>query len=142
MWGHSMGGGVTTRVLTVSPDIKAAVLYSPVSGDEAQNYAALARWSNNQRGNEERAVPVQELTRISPMYYYNDVTAAVSINQGLADPIVPVEWSRQTCAQLQALGKTVECHYYEGEPHTFQGQGDKEFIQGSIQFFDKYVKGQ
>jgi dipeptidyl aminopeptidase/acylaminoacyl peptidase len=140
MWGHSMGGGITTRVITVSPDVKAAVLYSAVSGDEAQNYAMLERWSNGQSGNEERAVPAQELKRISPMYYYNDVTAAVSINQGLADAVVPPDWSKQTCAQLQALGKTVECHYYDGQPHTFTGQGDQQFIQGSIQFFNQYLR--
>ena len=27
MWGHSMGGGITTRVLTVTDDVRAAVLY-------------------------------------------------------------------------------------------------------------------
>ena len=43
MWGHSMGGGITTRVITISPDVKAALLYSPMSGDEQKNYeAALA----------------------------------------------------------------------------------------------------
>jgi dienelactone hydrolase len=41
MWGHSMGGGVTLKVLTVDPRVKAAVLYSPVSGDFAD---LIARW--------------------------------------------------------------------------------------------------
>ena len=50
MWGHSMGGGVTTRVITVSPDVKAAVLYSAMSGDEAKNYEAIGNWSNQERG--------------------------------------------------------------------------------------------
>ncbi len=45
MWGHSMGGGITTRVLTVSEDIKAAVLYAAMSGDEGKNYAAIRQWS-------------------------------------------------------------------------------------------------
>src|SRR5215212_3963385 len=31
LWGHSMGGGITTRVLTVSADVKAALLYAPMS---------------------------------------------------------------------------------------------------------------
>jgi len=54
MWGHSMGGGVTIKVLTIhsrdvgagSPrpvDIKAAVLYSTVSADHAD---IIARWGN------------------------------------------------------------------------------------------------
>ena len=141
MWGHSMGGGITTRVITVSPDIKAAVLYSPVSGDEQKNYEAVGAWSNNQQGTEERAVPLQELPLISPMYFYQDVQAAVSINQGMADPVVPVQWSKDTCAQLQEMGKTVECHYYDAEGHTFTGQGDRTLMHTTIQFFDKYLRG-
>ncbi len=41
MWGHSMGGGVTLKVLTLDPRIKAAVLYSPVSADFAD---IIERW--------------------------------------------------------------------------------------------------
>ena len=57
MWGHSMGGGVTLKVLVVNagrvvpsstsgnnrtiPEIKAAVLYSTVSADDAD---IIARW--------------------------------------------------------------------------------------------------
>ena len=49
MWGHSMGGGVTLKVLTIdpfvepgeSPRIKAAVLYSSVSADFAD---IIERW--------------------------------------------------------------------------------------------------
>ncbi|MBI3161544.1 MAG: acetylxylan esterase, partial [Chloroflexi bacterium] len=33
MWGHSMGGGVTLKVLTVDARVRAAVLYSSVSAD-------------------------------------------------------------------------------------------------------------
>src|SRR5262245_20703287 len=33
MWGHSMGGGVTMKVLTIDSRVKAAVLYSTVSAD-------------------------------------------------------------------------------------------------------------
>ena len=139
MWGHSMGGGVTTRVITVSSDIKAAVLYSAVSGDEQKNYEAIGAWSNSQRGQDERAVATEELSLISPMYFYDKIQAAVSINHGLADSLVPVQWSVETCNELKNLGKTVECHYYDGQPHTFEGEGDKEFIQNTIQFFDRYL---
>ena len=50
MWGHSMGGGVTMKVLPIvgagSPrpvNVKAAVLYSSVSADHAD---VIARWGN------------------------------------------------------------------------------------------------
>ncbi len=142
IWGHSMGGGIATRVLTISPDIKAAVLYSPVSGDEQKNYVAVGAWSNGQGGAAERAVPLQELPLISPMFFYQYVQAAVSINQGMADTIVPVQWSQDTCMQLQEMGKTVECRYYAGEGHVFTAQGDHSFIRNMLQFFDKYLRGE
>jgi dipeptidyl aminopeptidase/acylaminoacyl peptidase len=139
LWGHSMGGGVTTRVLTVSQDIKAAVLYAAMTGDEQKNYEAIYRWLNGSMGLDELAVPTEILPRISPMYFFEDIAAPVSIHHGLEDKLVPVGWSMQTCEQLKALGKQVECQYYEDMPHTFYGPGDKEFIQYTIQFFDSYL---
>ena len=47
MWGHSMGGGVTTKAITIDPRIKAAVLYAPVSADDAQ---VLTRWGTGCKG--------------------------------------------------------------------------------------------
>jgi len=139
LWGHSMGGGIVTRVITVDTDIKAAVLYAPMSGDEARNYEAIADWSDQRRGIPERTVPEAELQLISPVYFFNRIQAVVSIHHGLDDAVVPVQWSMQTCQQLKALGRIVECHYYPGMPHTFQGQGDKEFMEYARQFFDRYL---
>jgi len=139
IWGHSMGGGVATRVMTISPDIKAAVLYAPMSGNEAKNYEAIGQWSNQERGGEERAVPPAELELISPLYYFSQIRAAVSIHHSLDDPLVPVQWSMQTCQELKALGQIVECHYYPDMPHTFLGQGDRQFMEYTRQFFDHYL---
>jgi dipeptidyl aminopeptidase/acylaminoacyl peptidase len=140
LWGHSMGAGVSTRVLTVSPDISAAVLYAAMSGDERVNYEAIYRWLDGTMGTEELAVPPEALTAISPMYFLDAITAPVSIHHGLEDRLVPVGWSMQTCEQLKSLGKTVECHYYEGMPHTFFGPVEKEFMQYTLQFYDRYLR--
>ena len=134
-----MGGGISTRVLTVSQDVKAAVLYGAMSGDEQKNYEAIWGWSGNTRGMEELAIPVDALQRISPMYFFQNITAAVSIHHGTADGTVPLDWSVLTCEQLKSLGKNVQCHYYEGMPHTFYGQGNEDFIQNTLQFFNQYL---
>lgn len=139
LWGHSMGGGISTRVLTVSREVNAAVLYGSMSGDEQKNYEAIWEWSGNTRGLEELNTPSEVLRRISAMYFFQNITAAVSIHHGLADALVPVEWSMLTCDQLKSLGKTVECHFYEGMPHTFYGEGDMEFIQNTLRFFNQYL---
>jgi dipeptidyl aminopeptidase/acylaminoacyl peptidase len=140
MWGHSMGGGITTRVLTVTGDVRAAVLYAAMSGDEQKNYEAISQWSGQTRGLDEFNVPVEALNRISPMYFFHNITAAVSIHHGTADATVPLDWSVQTCNQLSALGKSVECVYYQDMPHTFYGSGDAEFIQNTVGFFNQNLK--
>ena len=140
MWGHSMGGGITTRVLTVTDDVRAAVLYAAMSGDERKNYEAIYQWSGQTRGLDELNVPVEALNRISAMYFFQNITAAVSIHHGTADATVPLDWSVQTCDQLTSLGKSVECVYYQDMPHTFYGAGDEEFIQNTVQFFNQYLK--
>ena len=134
-----MGGGISTRVLTVSADVDAAVLYGSMSGDEQKNYEAIRVWSGDSRGLDELEIPTDELARISSMYFFDQVTAAVSIHHGMADTLVPPEWSVLTCDQMQSLGKNVECVYYENMPHTFYGAGDEEFIQNTIRFFNRYL---
>lgn len=141
LWGHSMGGGISTRVLTVTDDVKAAVLYAAMSGDEQKNYAAIYEWSGQERGLEELNVPAEALNRISAMYYFGNITSAVSIHHGTADATVPLDWSVTTCDQLTSLGKNVECIYYQDMPHTFYGAGDQEFIQNTVEFFNQYLKG-
>lgn len=140
LWGHSMGGGIATRVITVSDDVRAAVLYAAMSGDEQTNYAAIHQWSGQTRGLEELSVPAEALTRISAMYFFEDITAPVSIHHGTADALVPMSWSVTTCERLNLLGKQVECLYYENMPHTFFGSGDEQFIQSTLDFFNRNLK--
>jgi dipeptidyl aminopeptidase/acylaminoacyl peptidase len=140
LWGHSMGGGITTRVITVSDDVKAAVLYAAMTGDEQTNYNAIREWSGQTRGLEELNVPPEALVNISSMYFFGNITAAVSIHHGTADALVPMQWSEATCAQLQSLGRLVECLYYENMPHTFYGDGNVQFIQNTLAFFDRTLK--
>lgn len=41
IWGHSMGGGITIRVLTINDQIKAAALYGALSADDEVHYCWL-----------------------------------------------------------------------------------------------------
>ncbi|MDQ3250101.1 MAG: prolyl oligopeptidase family serine peptidase [Chloroflexota bacterium] len=142
LWGHSMGGGVTLRTITVSPHVRAAILYGAMSGDEARNHERILFFSNNQRGLwEADAVPdTAALQRISPVNYLDRITAAVGIHHGEFDEQVPLAWSEELCTQLQTLEKTVDCFTYAGMAHTFQGDGDALFIARTIDFFDQHLR--
>jgi dipeptidyl aminopeptidase/acylaminoacyl peptidase len=140
LWGHSMGGGISTRVITASADVAAAVLYGAMSGDEKRNFEAIYGWSEGQRGLEELNVPPVVLERISPANFLDRVQAAVSIHHGGSDELVPLEWSLEMCERLEDLGKTVECFTYPGQPHTIYGESEDLFNQRVIEFYDRIFK--
>lgn len=146
LWGHSMGGGVALRVITVNnePYLRAAVLYGSMSGDERQNYGRIQAWSDGQTGEFELAAPPETLAEINPANHLERIRAAVSVHHSPADDVVPVAWSEQLCDQLRALhdsgrrDQPPDCHFYDLQPHTFRGEGDRLFVERFIRFFDEH----
>jgi dienelactone hydrolase len=140
LWGHSMGGGVALRVVTVNNDeaIKTAVLYGAMSGDEELNYGRILEWSGGRRGDFELTGSQDALEAISPINYLERIEAAISIHHSDGDDVVPLEWSLDLCRRLEEIGKQVECHTYSGAPHTFNGVWDEVFTERFIRFFDRY----
>jgi dipeptidyl aminopeptidase/acylaminoacyl peptidase len=141
LWGHSMGGGVVTRVLTIDPAIRAAVLYGAMSGDDRQNYERIFTYfSNGTRGLEELQTPEEAFLRISPIYFLDRIRSAVSIHHGQEDMDVPPAWSDDLCERLKSLSVTVECYTYPDQPHTFQGEGSELFILRVVDFYDRMLR--
>lgn len=135
LWGHSMGGGIALRVLVVNSDVRAAVLYGAMSGDEYKNFQRIFEWTDGRSGQEELAIPPEEMARIAPINHLEAITAAIAIHHGTADAQVPFSWSAELCDQLRALGKTVTCFTYQGQPHYFGGETDTLFRQRVVDFF-------
>jgi dipeptidyl aminopeptidase/acylaminoacyl peptidase len=138
--GHSMGGGIALRVITVSPDVRAAVLYGSMSGDEKLNYEQMRQWTGGTYGLEELDAPAEVFQRVSPINFLDRITAAVSIHHGEADQTVVAAWSSDLCGRLQALKKPVECFSYPGQPHSFKGAGDRLFIERVTALFDTHLR--
>jgi uncharacterized protein len=140
LWGHSMGGGISLRVSVVSPDVRAAVLYGAMSGDERQNFEAISGWSNGQRGQEELLVPVEELQGIAPIHFLDGISARLAVHHGESDQMVPLEWSLDLCRRMAELGKPVECFSYPGQRHTFNEQGSQVFMERVIEFYERELR--
>lgn len=169
MWGHSMGGGITTKILTIDPRVKAAVLYAPNSADDAD---LIARWGYGCIGdipagevletcNSGDVVPLSlspELIQaykdaaydpsmmqlIAPIYHLSVITAPIQIHIGTADGYVigstPPEWSYKLNQALMDAGKNVQLFRYEGERHSFIGDQWLIFMNRAVEFFDIHVK--
>jgi len=139
MWGHSMGGGIASRVAVLSPDIRAFVLFAPISADAEDNFYELTSeeisWLHVTYG--PAGSPAYE--KISPLSYFSDIGAPVQIHHGTGDDAVPIGFSEKMFSSLRSFGKKAEYFTYPGEKHEFINAWPLAASR-SLQFFDKYVK--
>jgi dipeptidyl aminopeptidase/acylaminoacyl peptidase len=166
MLGHSMGGGITTRVLTIDLRVKAAVLYSTTSADTID---LVRRWGLGCIGDVDppkcdsadiipastpddlvqaylaSANDLKLLEATSPIYSLELVSAPIQIHAGAEDGqdigSTPPDWSQQLYDALLLNGKPAELFIYPGQKHSFVGEGRDLFLQRVVKFFDKWVKG-
>jgi dipeptidyl aminopeptidase/acylaminoacyl peptidase len=139
LWGHSMGGNIVLRVLVVSSDVKAAVLYAPLSGEEVKNAELLADATSDPTFQMEQAILPAISQRISPLYYYSNITSPIQLHHGTADAVIPVAWSEGTCDAATTAGVQIECIYYPDERHTFSGRVTDEFYGAMLNFYETHL---
>jgi len=145
MLGHSMGGGITTNIITALPDlIKAAVLFAPVSADYQDNFN---KWTRSRADQAERITAAYGTPTSSPEFWYNvspinfinQITVPIMLHHGTADESCPIEWSNRYAAALEAAGKNITYHTYPGEPHEFINAWPT-VMRRTTEFFDQYLK--
>lgn len=169
MWGHSMGGGITTKILTLESPVRAAVLYAPNSADDAD---LIARWGYGCLGdiaagevletcNSADVIPEslpaeviaayvasaqspERMREIAPYYYLDSVNVPVQIHIGSADGdyigSTPPEWSYKLNQALLASGKPVELFVYHNQRHSFTGEAWVLFMDRAVVFYDENLK--
>ncbi len=140
LWAFSMGGALAWRVLVISPDIRAAFLYSPMSANDSQNAAFLAASGTDPEAEKVLTLPAYAFASLSPDNFYPAIQAAVDIHHGTADRAIPVDWSKKACEELTRLGKTVHCYYYENSDHVFSGNAGLKLEQRMLNFFTTHLK--
>jgi dipeptidyl aminopeptidase/acylaminoacyl peptidase len=141
IWGHSMGGGIAQRVLVVNrTDVRAAVLYGAMNADEALNVDRIKNVFRPGSVLPEEDVPKAEWSKISPVNYLADITAAVQIHHGTNDRDVPVAWSDDLAQRLDELGKDVDYFKYDKQPHILQGASYTQFVNRVVAFYRARLK--
>jgi dienelactone hydrolase len=169
MWGHSMGGGIATKILTLESPVRAAVLYAPNSADDAD---LITRWGYGCIGDisagelldtcnsadvipeslsaemiaayKEAALSTEMMREIAPYYHLDLVSVPVQIHIGSADGdyigSTPPEWSYKLNQGLLDAGKDVEFFVYDGQRHSFTGDAWITFMERAVRLFDEELK--
>lgn len=69
------------------------------------------------------------------------LSGLLQLHHGTSDTSVPVEYSEDLYAQLQAEGVASELYIYQGDDHNLVGNFSAA-MRRSVTFFDLYVKGE
>jgi len=154
MWGHSMGGHITLRVMVTTDDVKAGVIWAGVVAsypDMISNwsrpnrptpvatYPGRRRWTEL---NEMYGTPDENpafWASVSPITYAADVSGPIQLHHGTADEEVPLLFSERLYEELLAAGREVEFYVYEGDNHNISASFSTAMSR-TIQFFDTYLK--
>ncbi len=140
MWGHSMGGGITERVMVLSGDIKAVVLFAPISSDVRDNlYLVQGKITDLEKDYADTPNLGSFLKELSPYFYLSSVSAPVMIHHGAKDSIVPFSFSRLLNKALLQRKKTSLLYAYENERHEFIKAWPMVMTR-SVSFFNQFVK--
>ncbi|MDX9993604.1 MAG: alpha/beta fold hydrolase [Anaerolineales bacterium] len=165
MLGHSMGGGITTKILTLETSLRAAVLYAPNSADDAD---LIARWGYGCIGDisvaqcnsadtlpaelpvellgayRQAALYSQRMREIAPINHLGGIRIPVQIHIGEADGdyigSTPPEWSYKLYDALILANVPAELFRYPGQRHSFTDQGRELFLERVVEFFDLHIK--
>jgi uncharacterized protein len=157
MWGHSMGGFLTLRAMTISKDIKAGVIWAGVVGSYPDllccwhlptpgvptttpnpNFRSgwRTRWQNTYGS---PAKNPDFWSGISANSYLNELSGPIQLHHGTSDTEVPIKFSQDLFLQAQVAGAVVEYFEYEGDNHNL-GNYFNLAMKRTLEFFDRYVK--
>lgn len=157
MWGHSMGGHLTTVAMIVSPDIKAALIWGGLvasydesfqawrdrrrrqsSSGQAQNFQRYSQAILDAHGPFAAASPFWQ--KVNPYNYLEGVTAPLELHHGTADATVPLEYGEIVRDKFVAAGKEAELFTYQGADHNLSGAAFGQAMARSVEFFNKHLK--
>ena len=121
MWGHSMGGEVTLRVIEVTDKVKAASLWAPAITHYPENTLYFARRDPTRAARrlaeyeaEFGEVRGEKVATLDNLEY---VKVPVIVQHATGDESVPYEWGEEVTDRLQGQGVNVTLYTYQGDNH-------------------------
>jgi dipeptidyl aminopeptidase/acylaminoacyl peptidase len=143
VWGHSMGGSIAERMMVVSKDVDATVIWAGVSADAGDAWRYGLRHRPERELRERYGHPDDDpglYRRMSSRAYLADIAGPVQIHHGTADESVPYAHGAELALRLAGAGKAHELFTYSGAPHNWFGATWNTALGRSLAFFDAHVK--
>ena len=147
MMGHSMGGAMAMKIMTIRKDIGAYVLYAPAAhrDDDFLKHFLMPNWPTESQeivqiyGSPETNPDFYK--DISAVTYFDDIDAPFLIEQGEWDQEMPYRWAVDIEKELKDRGKDVKLHLWpEGYHEFYYSDFWEEFIGEVEGFFSKHLK--
>ncbi len=140
LYGHSMGGEISLRILTIDTTIKGATLWAAVTQDFPENTLYFIRRRNAEAAKNlqvqiESAFSKKHYPSLTPNSYLDSISVPMLIHHGTADESVPFEWSIPFRSNLDAAGVNYRFFEYPGEDHNISSSfyrvmdADMEFFR-------------
>jgi len=154
MWGHSMGGFLTLRIMVISQDVKVGVIWAGVVASYPE---MLYDWrrsgsftpSPSSRGVGWRTQWLEAYgapdnnpafwDSVSATSYLADLSGPLQLHHGTADEDVPLEFSIRLAEEARAAGQIADLYVYEGDNHNISANFSAA-MQRTIAFFDEILK--
>lgn len=144
MYGHSMGGDVTLRVLETSHKVKAASLWAPAVADFPEVVLFFAR---RNRDNSDRLQRFEkelnenfspdDYSAVATISNLSSVKVPVIVHHGTRDESVPYDWGTTLDAKLTEARVPHEFHSYPGDNHDISRNWGRA-LGRDVAWFEKY----
>lgn len=144
LYGHSMGGEIGLRILTVNDSLKGASLWAAVTERFPENTLYFVR----KRGAEEAArlqaqideqFTPEEYASLTPNNYLESIDVPMLVHHGTEDESVPYEWSAPFRERLDNAAVTYTFYEYPGENHNISRSFYK-VMDKDMEFFRSLIK--
>ena len=143
IWAHSNGGQIALSILEISQNDYPTTLWAPVSKPfpysalfYTDEFADEGKYLRKQLAKLETDYDVNDFSITN---YFGQIKAPLQIQQGTADPEVPLDWSNDLVAKLKALSCEVTYITVPGADHNMVSSWDKA-VANDLDFFNKHLQ--